>query len=36
MIDFEKFLQDHPDMGEKPYGDALVASLSPAFPCREE
>ena len=33
MTDFEKFLQDHPDMAEKPYGDAMAASLSLAFPC---
>jgi Rap1a immunity proteins len=33
MIDFEKFLQDHPDEAEKPYGDAMAASLSRAFPC---
>ena len=33
MIDVEKFLQDHPDMAEKTYGDAVAASLSLAFPC---
>jgi glutathione S-transferase len=29
MIAFEKFLQDNPDIAEKPYGDAIAASLSP-------
>ena len=33
MTDFEKFLQDHPDSAEKPYGDAMAASLRLAFPC---
>jgi len=33
MIDFEKFLEDNPDLAEKPYGDAMAASLSLAFPC---
>ena len=34
MTDFEKFLQDHPDTAEKPYGDAMAASLSREFPCQ--
>ena len=28
MIGFEKFLEDNPDMAEKPYGDAMAALLS--------
>ena len=34
MSAFERFLQDNPDMAEKPYGDAMSATLSRAFPCR--
>ena len=34
MIAFEKFLDENPDMGEKPYGDAMAASLSRAYPCQ--
>jgi len=33
QIDFEKFLEDNPDMAEKHYGDAMATSLSRAFPC---
>ncbi len=29
----ERFLADHPDMAEKPYGEALAASLAREFPC---
>jgi Rap1a immunity proteins len=29
----ERFLAHHPDMAEKPYGDALAASLVQEFPC---
>jgi hypothetical protein len=29
----ERFLGDNLDMGEKPYGDAMAASLTRAFPC---
>ena len=36
MIAFEKFLEDNPDMAEKPYGDAMAASLSRAFPCQAQ
>jgi hypothetical protein len=35
MTDFEKFLQDHPDTAEKPYGNAMAGSLSRAFPCQD-
>ena len=28
-----KKLGDNPDMAEMPYGDAMAASLSRAFPC---
>ena len=31
---FERFLGDNPDMAERPYGDAMAATLSRAFPCR--
>ena len=34
MIAFEKFLEENPDMAERPYGDAMAASLSRAFPCQ--
>jgi hypothetical protein len=34
MIAFERFLADHLDMAERPYGDAMAASLSRAFPCQ--
>jgi hypothetical protein len=33
MSAFERFLADHPDMAERPYGDALASSLSQEFPC---
>ena len=32
MSAFERFLQDNPDMAERPYGDAMAAMLSRAFP----
>jgi hypothetical protein len=34
MISFEQFLNDHPDMADKPYGDAMASTLSRAFPCQ--
>ena len=34
MIAFGQFLADNPDMAERPYGDAMAATLSQAFPCR--
>ena len=34
MIGFEKFLEDNPDMAEKPYGDAMAALLSCHFPAK--
>jgi Ssp1 endopeptidase immunity protein Rap1a len=34
MIAFEKFLEENPDMAEKPYGDAMAAALSRGFPCQ--
>jgi Rap1a immunity proteins len=36
MIVFEKFLEENPDLGEKPYGDAMAAALSRGFPCQAE
>ena len=36
MPAFERFLQDNPDMAERPYGDAMAASLSRAFPCQAQ
>ena len=36
MIAFEQFLGDNPDMAEKPYGDAMAASLSREFPCQAQ
>jgi hypothetical protein len=34
MSAFEHFLGHNPEMAEKPYGDAMAASLSRTFPCR--
>ena len=34
MTALERFIEDNPDMAEKPYGDAMAATLSRAFPCR--
>jgi len=36
MIAFEQFLVDNADMAEKPYGDAMAASLSREYPCQAE
>ncbi len=36
MSTFEKFLEDNPDMVEKPYGHAMAASLGRAFPCQTQ
>ena len=36
MSAFERFLADHPDMAERPYGDAMAATLSRAFPWQAE
>ena len=36
MIVFEKFLEENPDMAERPYGDAMAASLGRAFPCQSQ
>jgi Rap1a immunity proteins len=33
MVAFEDFLKDHPQMGGEPYGAAMAATLSEAFPC---
>lgn len=33
MTALERFVADHPDMAETPYGDALAATLAGAFPC---
>ena len=34
MTALQKFLEEHPDMAERPYDDAMAASLSLAYPCR--
>jgi len=34
MLSFEQFLNDNPDMADKPYGDAMAATLVRAFPCQ--
>ncbi len=34
MVGFEKFVEDNPDMADKPYGDAMASTLSRAFPCQ--
>jgi hypothetical protein len=36
MIALEQFVEHNPEMAEKPYGDAMAASLSHAFPCRTQ
>ena len=36
MSAFEQLLGDNPDMAERPYGDAMAASLSRAFPCQAQ
>ena len=36
MIVFEKFLEENPDMAERPYGDAMAASFGRAFPCQSQ
>ena len=36
MISFEQFLNDNPDMADKPYGDAMASTLSRAFPCQAQ
>ena len=33
MVAFEAFLVDHPQMAGQPYGAAMAATLSRAFPC---
>ena len=34
MSALEQFLGDNPDMAEKPYGDAMAATLARTFPCQ--
>ena len=34
MTALRNFLEEHPDMAERPYGDAMAASLSRAYPCQ--
>ena len=34
MVAFERFIEKNPDMAERPYGDAMAATLSRAFPCQ--
>jgi len=36
MSAFERFLEDNPDMVDKPYGVALAGSLGRAFPCQAQ
>jgi hypothetical protein len=33
MSAFEKFLEDNPEMADKPYGAAIAETLKKAFPC---
>ena len=33
MSALERFLEDKPDMADKPYGDTMASTLSRAFPC---
>jgi hypothetical protein len=34
MVAFERFVADNPAMAQRPYGDAMAATLSREFPCR--
>ena len=34
MATFERFVRDNPDIAERPYGDAMAATLSREFPCQ--
>ncbi len=34
MSALEKYVGDNPDVAERPYGEAMAASLSRAFPCK--
>ncbi len=34
MSAYEHFLGDNPNMAEKPYGDAMAATLAQTFPCQ--
>jgi hypothetical protein len=34
MSALEQFVGDNPDMAEKPYGDAMAATLIRGFPCQ--
>jgi hypothetical protein len=34
MTALEQFVVSHPDLAEKPYGDAMAVSLSQTFPCQ--
>jgi hypothetical protein len=36
MSDLDQFLLDNPDTAEKPYGEAMAASLRRAFPCQAQ
>jgi hypothetical protein len=36
MIALDHFLVSNPELAEKPYGDAMAASLSRAFPCQTQ
>ena len=36
MSTLERFLEVNPAMAEKPYGDAMAALLSRAFPCQTQ
>ena len=32
---FERFLADHPEKADRPYGEALAASLAQEYPCKD-
>ena len=36
MSAFEQFVQDNPQMANKPYGAAMAETLSKAFPCNAQ
>ena len=34
MTALRRFVGENPDMADRPYGDAMAATLSRAFPCQ--
>jgi hypothetical protein len=36
MSAFEAFVGDHPGLAERPYGEAMAATLRTTFPCNAQ